>query len=792
MNDKMFKILEYDKVIARLAEFTASSLGREKASQLKPEKEYSKVLRCLKETDDGVSYIMRRGNPPLGGMNDIRESLKRVDIGAVLNPGELLRVGSILRAAQNLKNYSSEGPEHGNDNVVADLISRLETNRRIEEKIRHAIISDEEISDHASPVLFNIRRQIKDAQNSIKDKLNEIIRSTRYQKMIQESIITMRSDRYVIPVKQEYRSEVQGIVHDASSSGATVFIEPMAVIEINNNIRQLMIKEQHEIERILYELTSDVAGILDALKSNVSIMAELDFIFAKARLSLEYKCTCPVMNNERRIVVKKGRHPLLDMKTVVPIDFWIGDSFRTLVVTGPNTGGKTVTLKMVGLFTLMAQSGLHVPANDGTQMSVFDNIFADIGDEQSIEQSLSTFSSHMTNIVNILKNADDRSLILFDELGAGTDPAEGAALAMSILEYLYQIGAVTVATTHYSELKVYAISTQGVENGCCEFDVDTLRPTYKLLIGIPGKSNAFAISKRLGLTQDILDRAREFLTQEDIKFEDMLSDIEKNRRQTEQEKMKAESFRLQAEALKKEIEEHHRRLNQQKEKILRESREDARRIVLEAKREAEELVNEMKKLQQESDNAERNRAAQEIRSRLKQRVDKLDESLTEALMPRNSYVKPPENLKPGDSVVIVNLNQKGTVLTAPDKNGEVSVQAGIMKINVHVSNLRVLDEQQAEIQKMGIGRIGVSKAATVSKEINLRGYNLDQAVESIDKYLDDASMAGLTEVILIHGKGTGALRNGIHQYLKNHNHVKTFRLGRFGEGEAGVTIVELN
>lgn len=792
MNEKTIKILEFDKIISKLVSLASSNLGKDLAKDLMPDTDFNRVKELLKETSDGVSFILRRGNPPLGGICDIRDSIKRAEVGSVLNPGELLKISGVLRAVRNMKNYvSKDRIETEEDNIVRELISLLETNRPLEDRINMSIISEEEIADTASPTLNNIRRQIRNAQESIKNKLNEIIKSSKYQKYMQESIVTMRGDRYVIPVKQEYRSEFPGLVHDSSASGATIFIEPMAVVEANNSIKELRIKEQAEIERILREITEEVAGMGEGLKSNVSLLTKLDFIFAKAKLSLDYKCICPRINNERKIVIKKGRHPLLDVKTVVPIDFWIGEDFDTLVVTGPNTGGKTVTLKTVGLFTLMMQAGLHVPANEGTSLSVFNKVYADIGDEQSIEQSLSTFSSHMKNIVNILDNVDDNSLVLFDELGAGTDPTEGAALAMSILENIRNRGAITVATTHYSQLKVYALTTKYVENACCEFNVETLQPTYRLLIGVPGKSNAFAISKRLGLREDVIERAKEFLTREDIKFEDMLQSIEKNLNQTESEKQMAQRYRLEAEKLKKEIEEKKEKLNKSREQLIKEAREEARKILLEAKRESEEIISEMKRLEKESQNDLRQKKAEEMRLKLKNKVDDVEEKLSSELIKRNKSSKPPKNLKPGDTVLIVNLNKKATVIAPPDKDGEVLVQAGIMKINVHISTLELVDEQKSEMRRTGMSEIGASKAKNISTEIDLRGYNLDEALDKVDKYLDDAIIAGLREVSIIHGKGTGVLRSGIQKYLKSNPRLKSFRLGRYGEGESGVTIVEL-
>ncbi|WP_010252304.1 endonuclease MutS2 [Acetivibrio cellulolyticus] len=792
MNEKTIRILEFNKIIDRLVTLTASSLGAELAQQLLPEVDFEKIKINLKETSDGVNFISRRGSPPLGGVNDIRDSIRRAEIGSILNPGELIRVSGLLRAVRNLKNYASgDNIRTGEDNVVGELINCLEASKRVEDKINMCIVSEEEISDNASPALGNIRRQIRHAQNSIKDKLNDLVRSSKYQKYMQESIVTLRGDRYVVPVKQEYRSEIPGLVHDSSASGATLFVEPMAVVEANNTIRELKIKEQTEIERILQELSCDVSEISMGLKTNVELLAKLDFIFAKAKLSLDYNCVCPKLNREGRTVIKKGRHPLLDPKIVVPIDFWIGDEFDTLVVTGPNTGGKTVTLKTVGLFTLMTQAGLQIPANEGTEISVFGKVFADIGDEQSIEQSLSTFSSHMKNIVNILENVDSSSLVLFDELGAGTDPTEGAALAMAILEHLKERGCTIVATTHYSQLKVYAVTTPHVENACCEFDVETLKPTYKLLIGVPGRSNAFAISNRLGLIDSIVERAKGYLTSEEIKFEDMLMSIEKNLNQSESEKRQAQVLKLEAEKIRNEIEEQKKRFEDRKENIVKEAREEARRVLLDAKHEAENILSEMRRIQREKESSQSQKEAEDMRLKIKNKIDNIEEALSKPIIPRNTLVKPPKNLKPGDSVLIINLNQKGTVVALPDKNGEAIVQAGIMKINLHITNLKVIDEQKAQIKRTGAGEIGVSKARNISTEIDLRGLNLEDALENVDKYLDDAVISGLAEVSIIHGKGTGILRSGIHQYLKSNKRVKSYRLGKYGEGETGVTIVEL-
>jgi DNA mismatch repair protein MutS2 len=790
MNEKTLKVLEYDKIINRLVSFTTSQLGKEKAEELLPVRDIETIRDMLRETDDGVRYIFRRGNPPLGGIRDIRGGLRRIEMGAILNPAELLKIGDVLRLCRQLKNHASgDRKTDEEESMVLDLIDSLEPNRRIEDKISRSILNEEEVADDASVTLRSIRRQIRDQQESIKEKLNNTIRSARYQKYIQEALVTIRGGRYVVPVKQEYRNEVPGLVHDSSASGATIFIEPMVVVEANNYIKQLKIKEQVEIEKILAELTGDVSEILIQLKSNISILARLDFIFAKAKLSFHYNCVLPKLNEEGHINIKKGRHPLLDPKSVVPIDFWAGEEFSTLVVTGPNTGGKTVTLKTVGLLTLMAQAGLHIPASDNTEISIFNNIFADIGDEQSIEQSLSTFSSHMTNIVKILDKVDNKSLVLLDELGAGTDPTEGAALAMSILEYLYQRGAITVATTHYSELKVYAMTSEHAENASCEFDIETLKPTFRLLIGVPGKSNAFAISKRLGLSDDVLERAKEFLTQEDIRFEDVLLSMERDRTEAERERVKAEAYRLEIEKLKDELSREKEKISDEKERIIREAREESRHILMDAKRQSEAIIEELKRLEKEREVAKKNKVIEEIRSSINNKINIIDESLIEPLMPKHEYVTPPENLKAGDSVLILNLNQKGIVIEPPGNNGEAIIQAGIMKINVHISNLKLIDEQKIQIAKTGIGEIGKSKAMNISTELDLRGFTIDEALVNVDKYLDDASIAGLKSVMLIHGKGTGALRSGIQKHLRSHPHVKSSRLGEFGEGGSGVTVI---
>jgi len=792
MDSKVLRVLEYHKIIEQLMDRTTSVLSRELAQRLQPSVEISDVVELQQETSEAVSMIMRKGSPPIYGLSDIRGSLKRAEIGSVLSPKELLQVGQALKIARNIKRYVGEDRKSEVYPVIDSLTEQLKPFKDIEESIQQCIIGEDEIADNASPELSNIRRQMRNVQNRIKDILHQIIHSPKYQKYLQEPIVTMRGDRYVIPVKSEHKADVPGLLHDSSSSGATLFIEPMAVVQANNELRELASKEKNEIERILAELTRMVQENVNEIRTNVDNIAKLDFIFAKAKLSIDMNAVEPVLNENGYLNIKKGRHPLLDPKTVVATDIYLGKDFDTLVITGPNTGGKTVTLKTIGLFTLMAQSGLHVPANDGTELSVFKKVFADIGDEQSIEQSLSTFSSHMTNIVKILKKVDEHSLVLFDELGAGTDPVEGAALAMAILEHLRQKGAKTAATTHYSELKLFALSTEGVENASCEFNVETLRPTYKLLIGVPGKSNAFAISKRLGLDSAIIDRAKEFLSQEDVRFEDVISSLEKNRQIAEQEKEKAIAYKREIEQLKNELSRQKEKLLSQKNQILDEARREARKIIAEAQEEAEEMIKELQRIQAEREEAERNKAIEQARMKLRAKMNEIDESLSEAAFPKERYAKPPNNLKPGDSVLIVNLNQKGSVLKAPEPNGEVQVQAGILKINVHLSNLRLLEDDSYKESLNNISkRNAINKSATVSTELDIRGQVLEEAILNAEKFLDDAVLASLKQVTIIHGKGTGVLRAGIHKMLKNHKYVKSFRLGKYGEGESGVTIVEL-
>ncbi|MDF2548445.1 MAG: endonuclease MutS2 [Anaerosolibacter sp.] len=791
MNSRTLRVLEYEKIRDMLLEKVESSLGRALAEKLEPSTHMETVMEWQKETSEAAGILIQRGNVSLGGVHDLSYHVRRAEIGSYLYPGQLLEVSDTLRAARKLKTMFKESKEgEGKYPIMEGYIGQISTMKVIEDRINECIISDEEISDHASPELRNIRRQMESKHAAIRNKLNSITSSSQMQKYLQDAIVTQRQDRYVVPVKQEHRGNVPGLVHDQSSSGATLFVEPMAVVELNNELRELKIKEQIEIERILRELTALVGEKSTEIRCNQEVLKKLDFIFAKGKLSVKMRAIEPKLNNRGYLRIKNGRHPLLDVKNVVPTNIWNGDEFSTLIITGPNTGGKTVTLKTVGLFTLMAQSGLNVPADFGTELSVFHQVFADIGDEQSIEQSLSTFSSHMTNIVEILGKVEESSLILLDELGAGTDPTEGAALAIAILDHLYGLGVRTIATTHYTELKQYALTTKGVQNASVEFDVETLSPTYKLLIGVPGKSNAFEISKRLGLGGYIIDKAKESISNEDIAFEDLLTSIEKDKQKAEQERDNAIRLKLAIQQQKEEYDRKSEKLEKQREKLLREAREEARRILREAKEDADQIIKELRTLSQEVEEKEKNRRIEEARKGLRDKLGQMDEGLGLGVS-LGVNTKPPKQLRPGDAVLILSLNQKGNVVTVPDANGDLTVQVGIMKINVNVENLRLDREEKEKGKKTGTGKIMKSKAENIKSSIDLRGQLLEEALLNTDKYLDDAYLAGIQEVTIIHGKGTGVLKDGIKQLLRGHKHVKSSREGAYGEGGAGVTVVEL-
>lgn len=791
MNTKTLKTLEYNKIVDLLIEKAESELGKDLAKKIVPLRKKESIEELQRETEEAYSLIMKRGNPPLYGIYSIALEVKRLDIGGSLSPGSLLRISDMLRVSRGIKNYIKETKDDKVSSypIIEGLVEGLSVFKHIEDEINNAIISEDEISDNASSTLKSIRRQIVSKNDSVKSKLNSIISSQSHKKYLQDSIVTIREGRYVIPVKQENRSSVPGLVHDISSSGATAFVEPMAVVELNNELRELEIKEREEIERILKELSNLVAVESENILQNQKILQQLDFIFAKGKLALDMKATRPILNEKGYINIKKGRHPMLNQKDVVPIDVYLGKDFNSLIITGPNTGGKTVTLKTVGLLTLMAQSGMHIPADFNSEIAVFNQVFADIGDEQSIEQSLSTFSSHMVNIVDILNNVEYNSLILFDELGAGTDPTEGAALAMSILDHLLKLNVRTMATTHYSQLKVYALTTENVTNASVEFDVETLSPTYKLLIGVPGKSNAFEISQRLGLQDYIIDASRELISKENIEFEDVLQALEKDRIAAEENKNVAERYRMEVEKLKEDLALEKDRIKEQKDKIMQKAREDARDILRIAKEDADSLVGELRDISSEIEK-DRNKKIQEAQDKLKSKLTDVEKTLSSAVLNVKSK-KPPKNLKIGETVEVLTFNQKGDVLSEPDESGNVRVQVGIMKITAHISTLKRATSDESEKIHTRNKTIISNKSKDIKTEIDLRGKNLDEAFLEVDKYLDDAYIAGLKEIHIIHGKGTGVLREGMKSYLRGHKHVRTSRLGVYGEGGDGVTVVEI-
>jgi DNA mismatch repair protein MutS2 len=789
MNNKTLNILEFNKIKTLLKSYAETKMGQELVEQMMPLTDLAKIRDLQEETSEGVKILLKGINPSFGGIKDIRSSLKKAVIGGTLDPEELLNISDTLRSGRNLKKITNELDKRSSYEIVDGLISQIFVYKDLEDKINSCILNEREIADNASNELYHIRRLIKAKQALIKDKLSEIINSPAYRKILQEPIITIRNERYVVPIKQEFKGTFPGIVHDQSSSGSTLFIEPIAVVTINNEIRELMVREKREIEKILKDLTMMVAREAKGISSNLSILSRLDFIFAKAKISIEMNGIQPLLNSNGYISIKQGRHPLLK-GDVVPIDVNLGRDFNILVITGPNTGGKTVTLKTIGLLTLMAQSGLHIPACWGTEISVFDKVYADIGDEQSIEQNLSTFSSHMQNIINILRNIGKNSLVLLDEIGAGTDPTEGAALAMAILGFLNEKGIRTVATTHYSELKTFAFSQEGFENASVEFDVKTLRPTYRLLLGLPGKSNAFEIAYRLGLSGDIINRAKGFMKNEDIKMEELLREIHYNRDKTRLEREEAEKAMIEAEEIKKEYREKLENIKKRKEQILKQARQEALKIVEEAMAQSDSIIKRLNELQSKEER-EKNKIIDESRSRLRSLKSELKDLLVEPILKENSGDLSAK-IKPGDKVFINSLNQKGHVVSEL-KNGEIQVQVGIMKIAVPISTISIIkdDNEENEGQISGIGKIGMDKSQNISSELDLRGKTLQEAIVEVDKYIDDAYLAGLPKVTLIHGKGTGTLRKGIQEYLRENRLVASFRLGKYGEGGQGVTIVEL-
>ena len=791
MNQKALKTLEYDKIIEQLASYASSPLGRKKCLELVPSSSLSQITRMQHETHDALTRLFKKGHISFGDAKDIRGALKRLEIGSSMNITELLQTAALLENTARVKAYGRRENADQTPDSLEDLFETLEPLTLLSTEIRRCILSEDEISDDASPNLRRIRRSIKSCEEKIHSQLISLVNGS-YRTYLQDAVITMRDGRYCIPIKSEYKGQVPGMVHDQSSTGSTFFVEPMAVVKLNNDIRELEIEEAKEIEVILSTLSAQADLHRDEIRYDLENMVELDFIFARAALAMEQNANEPIFNTEGKIHLRKARHPLINAKKVVPIDLSLGEDFDLLIVTGPNTGGKTVSLKTVGLLTLMAQSGLHIPALDHSELAVFDNVFADIGDEQSIEQSLSTFSSHMTNTVSILKEADAHSLILFDEIGAGTDPTEGAALAISILNDLHKRGITTMATTHYSEIKVYALTTDGVENACCEFDVESLRPTYRLLIGIPGKSNAFAISKKLGLPDYIIKDASARMDADDVQFEDLLSDLEHSRITIEKERAEINAYKQEIQQLKDELKTKSDRLDERRDKILRKANEEAAAILKDAKEYADQTIKTMNKHGMTVKELEKQRSA--IRDKMNKRQEKLS---VQAAKPKAHKAHDISEFKVGTHVRVLSMNLIGTVTAPPSPKGEITVQMGSLSTKTKINNLEILvgykDPEEAKKAPKGAGgsgKIKMSKAASISHEINLLGLTVDEAVAKLDKYLDDAYISRIPQVRIVHGKGTGALRNGVTAYLRGVPYIKSFRLGEIGEGDTGVTIVD--
>lgn len=782
MDKKSFKTLEFDKILSRLAEFTQNEPVRSRILNLTPAATLAEAKELQGQTTEAVGMILRRGNPPGLKISDITAPLLRAERGGSMSMKELLQTTALCKTARAFKRYA-EDDKVMEEGVIFGLSASLSPLKNVSDRIEEAILSEEEVADGASPALYQIRRKKKALSGKIRETMQEMIASPKYQKALQDPIITMRGDRFVLPVKAEAKNEIKGIVHDASASGATLFIEPMSVVAITNSLASLEAEEKEEINRILAELTAFTCEYRDELKTNLAALYELDFLFSKGKFSVSCNGVEPELNEEGIVNIQKGRHPLLNPATVVPVDIYLGEDFDTLVITGPNTGGKTVSLKTLGLLSLMAASGLHITAGEHSQMAVFQNVFADIGDEQSIEQSLSTFSSHVVNLVSILRRLDDNSLVLADELGAGTDPTEGAALAVAVLDYIRSSGSKAAATTHYSELKMYALSTDRVENASCEFDIKTLSPTYRLLIGVPGKSNAFAISRRLGLSEAILQKANELLQEDNIQMEDVLARLEKSRQRTEQQRRQAESTAKEMKQLRAELNKEREALDRQRVKIVEEARTEALRILESARDESQRVLKELRSLKESAALKEALQQAEEGRKALREQQDRLAQKSS---APKRTG-KPPKNLKPGDSVRIISLDQSATVLAPPDSAGLVQLQAGIMKIKAKLSDLQY--EKPAEKKKPTSVVSRSSTSSQMKTEIDLRGHTLDEALLEVDRFIDRALLANLQMATIIHGKGTGVLRRGICDYLKTHPMVQSYRAGTLGEGDTGVTVV---
>ena len=814
MNEKALKTLEYTKIIDQLTEYASTEMGKQMCRELQPSCDLGTIRQSQTETTDALTRVRMKGSLSFGGVKDVRGSMKRLEIGSSLGIPELLAVSSLLTVAARAQSYGRhEKSEEFPDDSLDERFRALDPLTPVNNEIKRCLPSEDEVSDDASPGLAKVRRSMKIVGGRVHTQLNSILNSSRTY--LQDAVITMRDGRYCLPVKAEYKSQVPGMVHDQSSTGSTVFIEPLAIVKLNNELRELEIQEKREIEFVLAALSSQLMPYTDAILSDLSILAELDFIFAKAKYAKEYQGTEPIFNTDGIVDIKQGRHPLLDPKKVVPIHIYIGEDFNMLLLTGPNTGGKTVSLKTVGLFTLMGQAGLHIPAWEGSELAVFDNVFADIGDEQSIEQSLSTFSAHMTNTVRILEEADSRSLCLFDELGAGTDPTEGAALAIAMLSFLHNMKCRTMATTHYSELKVFALTTPGVENACCEFNVETLQPTYRLLIGVPGKSNAFAISKKLGLPDYIIEDAKNHLEAKDESFEDLLTSLENSRVTIEKEQEEIRSYKEEIAQLKSRLTRKEEHLDERKDKVIRNATEEAQRILREAKETADQTIRQINKLAADSGI---NKELEAQRTKLREQLKKTDDKLAVKAKGPSQPVSA-KKLKIGDGVKVLSMNLKGTVSSLPDSTGNLFVQMGILRSKVNIRDIELIREDdisatlgdgssrsygavsgvgiskskktfsQAKGSNSGSGQIKMSKSFSVSPEVNLIGMTTDEAVPTMEKYLDDAYLAHLPSVRVVHGRGTGALKTACHKRLKQLKYVKDFRLGEFGEGGTGVTIV---
>lgn len=788
VNEKALRTLEYNKIIERLQQFAGSEPGRKLCAELKPQTELSEILSLQKETSDALARIFQKGGLSFHGLPDIGGTVKLLEVGSSLLAVELLKISSVLTATLRVKQYGTGGQEEIADSL-SERFSLLEPLVALNNEIQRCILSEEEIADDASAGLKQVRRQMRIANDKIREQLASIVNAQDNKLMLQDALVTMRNGRYCLPVKQEYQSRFSGMIHDRSSKGSTVFMEPMAIVKLNNELAELAEKEKVEIEKILAELSAYAAEHVENLAYNMQTLTELDFIFARAALSKAMKATEPKFNERGYLHIKKGRHPLIDAHKVVPIDIYLGGDFSLLIITGPNTGGKTVSLKLVGLLTLMGQAGLHIPAFDGSELAVFRDVFADIGDEQSIEQSLSTFSSHMTNTVSILEKADEHSLVLFDELGAGTDPTEGAALAMAILTYLHRRKIRTMATTHYSELKIFALSTEGVSNACCEFSVETLRPTYRLLIGIPGKSNAFAISKKLGLSAQIIEEAKGFIGAKDQSFEDVIADLEKKRIATERDAEEAAKRLDEAEKLRQKLAEKNERLDAAKERVLREANEQAKDILQEAKDYADAAIKKFNKWEQNGAGRDMEKERAALRERLGEKENLL---VVKRKKNKKNEQLAAEDIKVGDTVHVLSLNLTGTVATLPNAKGELYVQMGALRTQVSLNDIEPAQQEKEPEKKARTetGKIKMSKSMSISPECNLIGMRVDEALPVLEKYLDDAYLAHLPQVTIIHGRGTGALRDAVHQYLKRQRYVKSYRIGAFGEGDHGVTIVE--